>query len=383
MTNSAPKGRFEAEAHPRNETNGQFVEARKADPGSDLLNGDAQRFDWIADEELLHTTARIAGFAVGRAITPVKVIDLTVQDVQAELLSAMMGRRRRQVEAAELSEEEPVRIPEDSSEQAWAYTVAKSIVAKLSSRVTNSADWSALAEFNSRSLLMNRELGREPTTREEDALADEIRMSRPPRRRPSPGFHRIGARFASSLEWVMHDQYNEPVGPFGDLIASEVDTAEEALFAYEQSMDNTTREFEEGSYGDQALQLIESGVRRNHGPSRIAYHALAERRDAPMPAELSLREDQATAAKRTVREAGGTVAISRRIVAGQAHPKEVAALMAAFPSTERARAEEFAEVLLAHPAFAEEVWAGTIQYATIRNPRARLQKNTSTEGAVA
>lgn len=384
MTSTATA--FNPTAHPRSDTTGQFVETAKTDPGSDLLNGDGQRFDWIPDDELLTATARIAGFAVGRTMSAHRIVDLTIEDVQGEVLAAIVQRRRRQVGTPEMSDEEPAVIPEDSSERAWANTVAKSVAARLLTRTVNSADWAALSEFKARVAQFQTDNGREMSSREKDALADEIRMSRPPRRRPSSDFHRIADRFAASLDAprLRHNERSGMGPSYADLVADGSDTGTSALLAYEQSVDPSTREFTEGSYGDQAFSMLDEGVHRDHGPSRLAYLALAERRGAPMPAQLSIREDQATAAKRAMHAAGGPAEVARRVSQGCATTKETSLLMAAFPKTEHARAAEFADVLLAYPEFAGDLWAGTIQYGTIRSPRARLNKRTApNEGAVA
>ena len=77
-----------------------------------------------------------------------------------------------------------------------AYTIAAGRVAGTNA----SADLAAVREFRTRRDELENRVGRGLSVAEADRLADEIRLSRPPRRRPAPGFHRrvrTGPRWTS------------------------------------------------------------------------------------------------------------------------------------------------------------------------------------------
>jgi hypothetical protein len=167
---------------------GRFAASRHTDPGTDLLD----RSDAAAERELFDrfsASARHWGNRLG-----VDADDL-LQDTAVEFYATLARRRGagdpqpglngRTVRPAAMAPS-----PQMSNPGGWIHRIAYNIAARRVAGTNSSADLAALREYRNRSQDVENRSGRALSPAEADRLADEIRSARPPRRRPTLGFHR-------------------------------------------------------------------------------------------------------------------------------------------------------------------------------------------------
>ena len=164
---------------------GRFAASRHTDPGTDLL----ESTDPATERELFDrftASARHWGNRLG-----VDTDDL-LQDTAVEFYATLARQRGaddpqpglngRVVKTATRPTQSRMVNP-----GGWIHRIAYNIAARRVAGTNSSADLAALREYRNRLQQAENDRGRQLSVAEADRLADEIRMSRPPRRRPTPG----------------------------------------------------------------------------------------------------------------------------------------------------------------------------------------------------
>ena len=187
----------------------------------------------------------------------------------------------------------------------WIHRIAYNIAARRVAGTNSSADLAALREYRNRLQQTENECGRELSVAEADRLADEIRMSRPPRRRPTPGFHRRPRTVST-----------EALGPDWDQPIESNPLGSSEFRAHTAGAAAEKRLTAKGNRGRVAARLWR-GTRWPTSPAR--------RWSFPTSSTRQSSRDAA----RLVDDAGGAVAVSRRWAHDPADPA-VAALFTPF-----------------------------------------------------
>lgn len=174
---------------------------------------------------------------------------------------------------------------------------------------------------------------RRPLTKaEEDEIATKIRTGQPATRKAPPGFHRIQPK-PTSLGPNIADDY----------------------------VPASTDDFAIGSLGDQVEKMIAEG--HTTEARRLAYSVIAERAGAPLPAQESITERHATAARHAVAESGGVAASIGKWRDGHVIGE---ALFAPFGEVDKKGKASIAGVLSDYPNLADDLWDGAVSIATVR-----------------
>ena len=322
-------------------TGGRFAASRHADPGTDLLGAGSER-------ELFgrfNASARHWGNRLG-----VDVEDL-LQDTAVEFYATLARRRTAGDPRPGLNGREvTVRSAAGSgmvNPGGWIHRIAYNIAARRVAGTDRSADLAALREFRARRDEMENRWGRGLSQVEADRLADEIRLARPPRRRPAPGFHR---RVRTVSTDVMEQDWDVPAEPDpvdgGEFAAHTAGAVAESLLAGE------------GRSGRAAAQ-------------GLAWDVVAEVTGAPVVVPGVLDPAVARRAARRVQDAGGASVVARAVRDGVSE-EDVDAVEALCVPFGRLDEEERAAVVRTvrrSGGYGDQVWSAALRAATYRPGR--------------
>ena len=322
-------------------TGGRFAASRHTDPGTDLL----ERTDPDAERELFDrfsASARHWGNRLG-----VDADDL-LQDTAVEFYATLARRRGagdpqpglngRIVKPADRAAS-PMANP-----GGWIHRIAYNIAARRVAGTNSSADLAALREYRTRLQDAENRCGCALSPAEADRLADEIRLARPPRRRPTPGFHRR-VRTVST----------EALGPDWDAPADS----------------NTLEmgEFRVHTAGAAAENLLSrSGSPGRAAARRLAWDVVADVTGAPVVVPEVIDPGTSREAARLVDAAGGPVAVSRRW-ARDPHDPAVTALFTPFGRLDTHEQQSVIRTIHRSGGYGDKVWAAALQAATVRRDR--------------
>lgn len=344
MESSIPRNRVRAGVP----TGGQFAPSPHPEPGfainddgiddsieeaasawvDDLASADPEAyeapdaFDRLPAEVVIEQ-ARVSGSYWGRryGVDPDEVTSSTVV--------AFTNAMRRRSRPAELGNHE-----------AYLHSVARSFAASAIAGAERGEDRKAWAEYRRRI----DGLGHSPTEDEQDAIAEEVRMSQPARRRASTGFHRRSR--AISL-----DEPTSYVGLEGvtDGGISEVDDrlSADARQWPDLERPNTHR-------GRVELR-------------RSAWSLYAP--DAPQAASGALTPAQATRSRKQVARSGGVMAAAAAWRSGDIDAPTAQAFFSPFGDLDEAGRDEVVDRLVAHPTYATDLWSSAVMAATDRGNR--------------
>jgi len=322
-------------------TGGRFAASRHADPGTDLLGAGSER-------ELFgrfNASARHWGNRLG-----VDVEDL-LQDTAVEFYATLARRRSAGDPRPGLNGREvTVRSAAGSgmvNPGGWIHRIAYNIAARRVAGTDRSADLAALREFRARRDEVENRWGRGLSQVEADRLADEIRLARPPRRRPAPGFHR---RVRTVSTDVMEQDWDVPAEPDpvdgGEFAAHTAGAVAESLLAGE------------GRSGRAAAQ-------------GLAWDVVAEVTGAPVVVPGVLDPAVARRAARRVQDAGGASVVARAVRDGVSE-EDVDAVEALCVPFGRLDEEERAAVVRTvrrSGGYGDQVWSAALRAATYRPGR--------------
>jgi len=322
-------------------TGGRFAASRHADPGTDLLGAGSER-------ELFgrfNASARHWGNRLG-----VDVEDL-LQDTAVEFYATLARRRSAGDPRPGLNGREvTVRSAAGSgmvNPGGWIHRIAYNIAARRVAGTDRSADLAALREFRVRRDEVENRWGRGLSQVEADRLADEIRLARPPRRRPAPGFHR---RVRTVSTDVMEQDWDVPAEPDpvdgGEFAAHTAGAVAESLLAGE------------GRSGRAAAQ-------------GLAWDVVAEVTGAPVVVPGVLDPAVARRAARRVQDAGGASVVARAVRDGVSE-EDVDAVEALCVPFGRLDEEERAAVVRTvrrSGGYGDQVWSAALRAATYRPGR--------------
>ncbi|HEY5114624.1 MAG TPA: hypothetical protein VIJ00_03765 [Nakamurella sp.] len=322
-------------------TGGRFAASRHADPGTDLLGAGSER-------ELFgrfNASARHWGNRLG-----VDVEDL-LQDTAVEFYATLARRRTAGDPRPGLNGREvTVRSAAGSgmvNPGGWIHRIAYNIAARRVAGTDRSADLAALREFRVRRDEVENRWGRGLSQVEADRLADEIRLARPPRRRPAPGFHR---RVRTVSTDVMEQDWDVPAEPDpvdgGEFAAHTAGAVAESLLAGE------------GRSGRAAAQ-------------GLAWDVVAEVTGAPVVVPGVLDPAVARRAARRVQDAGGASVVARAVRDGVSE-EDVDAVEALCVPFGRLDEEERAAVVRTvrrSGGYGDQVWSAALRAATYRPGR--------------
>jgi len=263
---------------------GRFAASEHADPGTDLLDA----VDARSERELFgrfSASARHWGNRLG-----VDAEDL-MQDTAVEFY-ATLARQRSAADPQPGLNCREVMVPSGPAARmanpgGWIHRIAYNIAARRVAGTNASADLAALREFRTRRDELENRVGRGLSAAEADGLADEIRLTRPPRRRPAPGFHR---RVRTVSTDAMEQDWDLPAEP---------DRVEGGEFAA-----HTT--------GAVAENLLAGRGRSGRAAAqRLAWDVVADATGAPVVVPDVLDPAVARRAQRRVQDAGGAAAVAR------------------------------------------------------------------------
>ena len=322
-------------------TGGRFAASRHADPGTDLLGAGSER-------ELFgrfNASARHWGNRLG-----VDVEDL-LQDTAVEFYATLARRRTAGDSRPGLNGREvTVRSAAGSgmvNPGGWIHRIAYNIAARRVAGTDRSADLAALREFRARRDEVENRWGRGLSQVEADRLADEIRLARPPRRRPAPGFHRLVRTVSTD---VMEQDWDVPAEPDpvdgGEFAAHTAGAVAESLLAGE------------GRSGRAAAQ-------------GLAWDVVAEVTGAPVVVPGVLDPAVARRAARRVQDAGGASVVARAVRGGVSE-EDVDAVEALCVPFGRLDEEERAAVVRTvrrSGGYGDQVWSAALRAATYRPGR--------------
>jgi len=322
-------------------TGGRFAASRHADPGTDLLGAGSER-------ELFgrfNASARHWGNRLG-----VDVEDL-LQDTAVEFYATLARRRTAGDPRPGLNGREvTVRSAAGSgmvNPGGWIHRIAYNIAARRVAGTDRSADLAALREFRARRDEVENRWGRGLSQVEADRLADEIRLARPPRRRPAPGFHR---RVRTVSTDVMEQDWDVPAEPDpvdgGEFAAHTAGAVAESLLAGE------------GRTGRAAAQ-------------GLAWDVVAEVTGAPVVVPGVLDPAVARRAARRVQDAGGASVVARAVRDGMSEEDvdTVEALCVPFGRLDEEERAAVVRTVRRSGGYGDQVWSAALRAATYRPGR--------------
>jgi hypothetical protein len=322
-------------------TGGRFAASRHADPGTDLLGAGSER-------ELFgrfNASARHWGNRLG-----VDVEDL-LQDTAVEFYATLARRRSAGDPRPGLNGREvTVRSAAGSgmvNPGGWIHRIAYNIAARRVAGTDRSADLAALREFRARRDEVENRWGRGLSQVEADRLADEIRLARPPRRRPAPGFHR---RVRTVSTDVMEQDWDVPAEPDpvdgGEFAAHTAGAVAESLLAGE------------GRSGRAAAQ-------------GLAWDVVAEVTGAPVVVPGVLDPAVARRAARRVQDAGGASVVARAVRDGMSEEDvdTVEALCVPFGRLDEEERAAVVRTVRRSGGYGDQVWSAALRAATYRPGR--------------
>lgn len=241
------------------------------------------------------------------------------------------------------------RVPANPS--GYLHTVARHFAAAMATGAQRSEDRAAMSAY--REAIAS--LGREPTSEEEDRIAEEIRMAQPARRRATQGFHRRKALVRLS-----------------DLDPSDLDASYVADSA-DISDDTSTDTNGDDRFPDvESLSQAETIRLRRQAWTMVAPNA-------PQPCQASLGVDRAARARATIFAGGGLNSVVNRWYDGDATDEETDALFSPFGDLDHTQRADVARVLRSHPGAAAPLWDSTVTVATRRGSRSKPAPQTLTQ----
>lgn len=184
------------------------------------------------------------------------------------------------------------------------------------------------------------ELGRRITVAEEDAIAEEVRLSLDAKNRPRAGYHRF-AREAS---------LNAHMEAYGD-------------HGVPSTSHESDPDFADGSLGDRIL----SGGDNARTKKALLYPALAQYRNAPMPASETIDSKSATALRKRIVDSGGALAAARAWESGDS---DGVLLFAPFGDLDARQQQDVVDVFTSRPQYADDLWGSALTIATRRRASA-------------
>lgn len=190
---------------------------------------------------------------------------------------------------------------------------------------------------------------------EEDQLAESIRESAPPGRRPIPEFHRA----PSMNRGVSLDAMREENTSF------EPEVRESTQAPEEQANDELAHD---------ALDVVETGGRGSTAAAkRMLWGVMAAGSDAPDVQTDSVSTAQAKSAREDLDRLGGATSIVERYGRAEETDDDMDTLMRPWGGTEATSVDEreaIVSVLERDPQFTDEVWDAAMFAATTRRGRA-------------
>ena len=226
----------------------------------------------------------------------------------------------------------------------WIHRISYNIAARRVAGTNSSADLSALREYRTRVQDAENRSGGALSAAEADRLADEIRMTRPPRRRPTPGFHRK-VRTVST----------EALGPDWDTPA--------------ESNPLDDNEFPAHSAGAAAENLLDgNGSPGRSAARRLAWDAVADVTGAPVVVPEVIDPGTSRQAARLVSDAGGATAVSRHWAKDPQNPA-VTALFTPFGRLEIDEQQAVIRTIHRSGGYGDQVWSAALRAATYRQGR--------------
>lgn len=223
----------------------------------------------------------------------------------------------------------------------YVHQVARSVATRITDQgaAVSSADVKAWKVLQQRRSERATELGHDLTPAELVTLADEIRMSFPPGRRPTPHFYEVS--IVKALDVNQYDRDDE-----------------DPLHPRTVGMPETPN-----SYVETVEQVLDK-----HGARRARQHAwnlVASGADAPTVSPGTLSERNAAQARRTMASyPGGVGGAVRAYLGGTLDETTQRALFAAFGDPNASDRDEIAETLSRHRNLDTELWESGITMAT-------------------
>ena len=322
-------------------TGGRFAASRHTDPGTDLL----ERTDPAVERELsdrFSASARHWGNRLG-----VDADDL-LQDTAMEFYATLARQRGAGDPQPGLNGRtvKPADRPATpmANPGGWIHRIAYNIAARRVAGTNSSADLAALREYRTRLQDAENRTGRALSAAETDRLADEIRLARPPRRRPTPGFHRKVRTVSTDAlgpDWDAPVEGNPTEA--GEFAAHTAGAAAENLLA------------RNGSPGRSAAR-------------RLAWDAVADVTGAPVVVPEVIDPGTSREAEHLVEGAGGAAAVSRHWARDPRDPA-VTALFTPFGRLDRSEQQAVIRTVHRSGGYGDQVWAAALQAATYRSGR--------------
>lgn len=351
MDPSTPRNRVSAGVP----TGGQFAPSAHPEPGFTLDDYEEveEASAWVADlaaadpeayeapdafehlsADAVIEQARVSGSYWGRRY------GVDPDEVTASTVTAFTGAMRRRSRPSELGNHE-----------AYLHSVARSFAASSIAGAERGEDRRAWTEYRRRI----DGLGHSPTEDEQDAIAEEVRMSQPARRRASVGFHRRSR--AVSLD-----------GP-GSYAGIEGVT-DGGISEVEDRLSPGARQWPELERPTTHRGRVE--LRRS------AWSLYAP--DAPQAAPGTLTPAQATRNRKQVARTGGVMAAAAAWRSGDIDAPTAEAFFSPFGDLDEAGRDEVVDRLVAHPTYATDLWSSAVMAATDRRPRAVSATSGSADG---
>lgn len=356
MESSSPRNRVRAGVP----TGGQFAPTSRPEPTftidgdgiDDTVDGAAAA--WIEDlssadpeayeapdafddlpAEAVVEQARTSGSYWGRhyGVDPDEVTSNTV-----EAFTKVVRRRGQAVEMG--------------NHEAYLHSVARSFAASSIAGAERGEDRKAWAEYRQRV----DELGHSPTEDEKDAIAEEVRLAQPARRRARTGFHRRSR--AVSL-----DGPNSYAG-FEGVTDGGIAEVDDRLSPGRGDCPDLERP-------DTHQGRVE--LRRN------AWKLYAP--DAPQAVAGTLTPAQATRTRKLVARNGGVLAAAAAWRSGDIDASTAQALFCPFGELDEAARDEVVGRLAAHPGYAADLWNAVVMAATDRSRQAGAAGPDAPSGA--
>lgn len=309
--------------------------------------------DYELTPELLDQVARSARFMQRR-------FGVDADEVTSETVVEFIEAGHRALAAAQEGKE--VRL---TNPNGLIHRLARQCSSRICNGESRGEDIDGMKTWRREQSEREQRLGRLLTDSELDRLADEVRESFPPQRRPSIGFHRRSAKNVPFVdEWIA-----EIADEDADMDATSADAPVD------------DEEFAPGSAAAQVVSLLEKGGRSNHALTKsLAWDVCAEQAGAPSAAPNSLSESKASKVRGIVRSSGGAVEAVARWADETIDPELEKALFAPFGeagSTFEGQ-EKIAEIIGGSRGWGEDLWDAAVASATVRrsssppraNPRA-------------
>lgn len=351
---------FNPDEHPRNADNGQWAKKRNSAPVA-LLTDDEIEARIAASENRRQFNAEIedtAGLfnkmaqkAVGTYRLDPTAADDIVQDSFVDVLKRRKSREEGDAGLREL-------MAERNLMARVAQTIGVSWYSPTAAEGLRHEDTGALRELDEKERQFETQHGRRMTKTEREQLADEIRMSRPPGRRPKPGYHnRITA-----LSLDMGSDHDSNESTIADTLAGgsavTFDTTAGPAPAFDE-------------IDDQAAVMLHALENRKATRQQIqaqAWSLAVASRGGAEPIEGCVEPNSATKHRKAVEAAGGISVVANRWLDGDATDAETEALFAPFGGEYQSDEAYTTAELLAERGgnIATSLWLGALKTASTK-----------------